>query len=99
MRPAGDVSLALLDAARVLATPEQAPTLQELAAHAQVGVDAARRTVQNMTRAGRLRKVRERRVAHRNRPVAEYAPGGQEAEHRAGHGWVDVARCVAGWAR
>lgn len=100
MRPAGDVSQALISAAHALVTPERAPTLRELAAHAQVGLDAATVTVKNLNRSGRMQKVRERRVAYRNRPVAEYAPATtQEIEHRAGHGWVDLGRCLQGWAR
>ena len=102
-RPAGsvgDVGQALMSAAHALATPERAPTLRELAAHAQVGLDAANATMKNLSRAGRMQKVRERRVAYRNRPVAEYAPAAApELESRAGHGWVDLGRCLQGWAR
>jgi hypothetical protein len=47
MRPAGEVRLALLNACRQLATPERAPTLQEIAAKACVGFAAARNTVPN----------------------------------------------------
>lgn len=73
MRPAGEVRLALLKAARELTTVEQSATLLELAKHSQVGFMAARRTVDNMRRAGVLQVVRTRRVDYRNRPVAEYA--------------------------
>lgn len=73
MRPAGEVRLALLKAARELTTPERSPTLHELACHSQVGFLAARRTVDNMRRAGVLRVVRTRKVDYRTRPVAEYA--------------------------
>ena len=76
MRPAGEVRMALLGACAALATAEQGATLQELAARACVGVDAARRTVSNLKRAGVLCVLRERRVAYRNRPVAEYVPAG-----------------------
>lgn len=71
-RPVGDVRKALLDAAIALATQEQAPTLQELAQRACVGIKAARVTVSNLKRCGALAIVRERRVAYRNRRVAEY---------------------------
>lgn len=102
-RPAGsvgEVGQALISAAQALATPERAPTLRELAAHAQVGMDAAAATVKNLSRSGRMQKVRERRVDYRNRPVAEYAPAaGQVPAHRAGHGWVDLGQCLHGWAR
>ena len=73
MRPAGDVSQSLLAAVDRLMTPERAPTLQELAAATQVGVDVASSTLKNLTRAKRLCIPRTRRVEYRNRPVAEYA--------------------------
>lgn len=83
-RPAGqfgEVHQALLAAARELATPDRAPTVAELAAHAQVGHQAALNTVKNMRRRGQLRIVRTRRVAHTTKPVAEYAPAdGTQAE-------------------
>lgn len=74
MRPAGEIRLALLQACAALATPERAPTLREIAAHAQVGLSAAESTITNMRRAGVLRQVRERKVDYRSRPVAEYVP-------------------------
>lgn len=106
-RPAGEVSLALLRSAAQLATPERAPTMRELAHHAMVGVEAANVAVKNLKRSGRLVPVRLRQVRHRTRPVAEYAPApdptyddqviGDDSRH--GAGWVDLGRCVAGWAR
>lgn len=101
-RPAGsvgEVRQALLFAARALVQPHCAPTLQDLAAQAQVGRVAAMNTVKNMVRAGDLVIVRRRWVAHSAKPVAEYAPANAPAECRHGHGWVDLGRCVAGWAR
>lgn len=74
MRPRGDVALALLGAAREMATGSQAPTLVELAAQSQVGYDAARRGVDNLRRAGCLEIARTRVVEYRTRPVAEYVP-------------------------
>ncbi|MBF9263920.1 hypothetical protein [Paracidovorax cattleyae] len=76
MRPAGEVRQALLQACQALVTPERAPTLREIAARAQVGLQAAEATITNMRRAGVLRVVRQRRVDYRNRPVAEYVPAG-----------------------
>lgn len=73
MRPSGEVRQALLNAALELTTPDQAPTLAELAARSQVGIEAARRTIDNMVRSGAMVIVRTRRVSYRNRPVAEYA--------------------------
>ena len=96
MRPQGEISRALLGAARELCTAEQCPTLPELAAHAQVGYDAAMTTVKNMTRYGRLRIVRTRNVAYRNKPVAEYAPAEEAADQEAG--FVDLGRVInAAW--
>ena len=106
-RPPGEVSLALLRSAAQLATPERAPTMRELAHHAMVGVEAANVAVKNLKRSGRLVPVRLREVRHRTRPVAEYAPAPDttfdhqviEDDSRQGEGWVDLGRCVAGWAR
>lgn len=95
MRPAGEITLALLDAARSLRTEERAPTLAELAAHAQVGYAAANNTVKNLKRRGRLRIVRTRRVAYVNKPVHEYEPVEPGAE---GAGFVDLGQIIsAAW--
>lgn len=96
MRPPGEIHLALLTAAHDLFTPERAPTLTELAHRAQVGNEAARRTVENMSRLGKLRKVRDRRVPYRNRPVAEYAPA--ELVEDNNKGFVDLAEVVSVWS-
>ena len=74
MRPAGEIRQALWSAACELATTSHAPTYRELAAHAQVGLDSARHTLDNMRRSGELQVARLRRVDYRNRPVAEYVP-------------------------
>lgn len=94
MRPVGEISLALLGAMQELRTPEQAPTLRELALHAQVGIDAAERAVTNMKRHGRVRIVRTRRVEYRNRPVAEYEPAASVNE---GAGFVDLGDVMSAW--
>lgn len=97
MRPPGEISLALLGAARELCTPDQCPTLAELAAHAQVGYDAATSTVKNLKRHGRLRIVRTRAVAYRNKPVAEYAPANDDTP-ADGAGFVDLGQVIsAAW--
>ena len=72
MRPLGEVSQPQFEADLEQSTPERSPTLLELAKESQVGFMAARRTVDNMRRAGVLVVVRTRRVEYRNRPVAEY---------------------------
>lgn len=95
MRPAGEIRQALLASARELFTQDRAPTMAELAHHAQVGKQAARRTVENMHRHGALRKVRDRRVPYRNKPVAEYAPPDLLDEQPGG---VCLSDVVSAWA-
>lgn len=79
MRPAGEIRKALLDACVALASevqdPAHGPTLREIAHRACVGLDAAKDTMKNMARAKVVHCVNERKVAYRNRPVAEYRPG------------------------
>ena len=86
-------------AAKEQVQPHRGPTLLELASAAQVGRVAAMNTVKNMVRDGELQIVRRRWVAHAAQPVAEYAPADAPEDCRGGHGWVDLGRCVAGWAR
>lgn len=73
MRPAGEVSQALLQAVERLWTPGKGPTLREIAEAAGVGVAAASQTIKNMRRYHRLAICGERCVPGRNRPAAEYA--------------------------
>lgn len=101
MRPAGEIRQALLRAASELSTTlpvDRGPTLQEIATWAQVGVAAARRTVDNMTRAGQLRCISARRkVTYRNRPVAEYRPA--EPQTSACDGEQALSTALAAWTR
>lgn len=100
MRPTGtigEVRQTLLQAARELAQPHRAPTLTDLAVHAQVGRVACMNTVKNMVREGDLLIVRRRWVAHCAKPVAEYAPADCADEIRRGHGWVDLGQCICAW--
>ena len=94
MRPVGEISLALLGAMQELRTPEQAPTVRELALHAQVGIDAATETVKNLRRHGHVRIVRRRRVDYVNKPVAEYEPASSVNE---GAGLVDLGDVMSAW--
>lgn len=99
-RPAGEVRQALLQACEQLVTPERAPTVRELAQAACVGLDVARRTLDNMRRAGQVAIARHRRVSYRNRPVAEWAPGVAWAGgigHGAGSG--ALAAVLQSWGR
>lgn len=71
-RPSGEISLALLRAVEELQGPDRCPTAREIATHAKVGFAAAKASIGNMRRAGRLHQARLRRVSYRTRPVAEY---------------------------
>lgn len=99
MRPAGEIRQALMVAARELARPEQrrGPTLLEVAQHAKVGADAARRTMDNLRRAGDLVIVAERSVDYRNRPVAEYLPADLVPQHT--QGFVELGDALSLWGR
>lgn len=78
MRPAGEVHLALLQAAHAIraerASTGQGATLLELVHRSQVGYKVARALVPKLSARGQLTKVGERKVPYRNRPVAEYVP-------------------------
>ncbi|MBC7620901.1 MAG: hypothetical protein H7293_18270 [Candidatus Saccharibacteria bacterium] len=110
MRPTGEISLAMLQAAHTIkrerAASGQGPTLAEMVARAQVGYKAARATVANLKRAGHLEIVGQRRVPGRNRPVAEYSPVVRATEPKVlsvedvqGGGWVDLSDCLSTWNR
>jgi len=106
MRPASDTHLALLQAAHAIkaerAATGQGATLLELVHRSQVGYKVARALVPKLKERGQLQMVGQRQVDYRNRPVAEYLPTDVQStdiEPRAGHGWVDLSRCVQGWAR
>lgn len=94
-RPPGAVRLALLAALAELWTAERGPCLRELAARACVSRVAARATLANLVRAGVVRVVRLRRAPWRNRPVAEYEPGGQAP----GDGPAAVDAVLRSWTR
>lgn len=97
MRPAGEIRQALALACEQLATPGSGCTLRELADAARVGVDACRRAVDNMRRAGVLVKVGERRVSYRNRPVALYAPVAQRPAANDADGCAGLAQALRAW--
>ena len=73
MRPAGEISLALLKAVERLWTPERGPTLAELAEATGWPKSIASQTLKDMKRYGRLLICGDRKVPGRNRPAAEYA--------------------------
>lgn len=99
MRPAGEIRQALLQACESLLAQSQdgrAPTLREMAAEARVGLEAARRTVENMTRYGVLVVPRTRRVPYRNRPVAEYVPAAMAGQASAAND-AGMAQLLRAW--
>lgn len=111
MRPAGEVRLALIQAAREvvaeLGQPGRGATLAEMVARArvetgqcvlQVSLREARNLVPKIKASGALQIVGERRVDYRNRPVAEYAPPSEDGV-TVGAGWVDLGNCMADWVR
>jgi hypothetical protein len=75
MRPTGEVRVALRNAAQALATErEQGATWRDMAQHACVARQHARRTVINMARAGELRATGSVRVPGACRPMTPYLP-------------------------
>lgn len=99
MRPAGDVSLALLKACAELATADRGPTLEELAAHAQVARGAACSTLKNLVRYEHLRIPRTRKVGYRNRPVAEYELVPSPHVRDSDVGIIPLTALLATWGR
>lgn len=105
MRPAGEISLALLKAARDLARQvdgqRKGATLAELAARACVSKEVATDRVKKLKSRGRLEKVGERRVAYRNRPVVEYAPAVELSieDVQVMTGPAVLGNCLQNWIR
>lgn len=103
MRPAGEVRLALIQAAqdivREIGQPGRGATLAEMYTRAQVGSDCARNLVPKIKKAGDLCIVGTRRVDYRNRPVSEYAPAAAASANEIEQGWVDLGNCMADWVR
>jgi hypothetical protein len=104
MRPAGEVHLALLQAAHAIraerASTGQGATLLELVHRSQVGYKVARALVPKLSARGQLTKVGERKVPYRNRPVAEYVPTDMveaSTEPVIGAGWVNLGDALQHW--
>jgi hypothetical protein len=100
MRPAGEISQALLQAARDIAQEGRGATMWELAARACVSRDVATDRVEKLKSRGHLQQVGERRVDYRNRPVAEYAPplDVHDGIHVMSGGAI-LGQCMADWVR
>lgn len=77
LRPAGEVRMALRDAAQALRNEARVATWRDLAQRAQVGFAVAQATVENMARCGELRRVGPVRVAHSRRPMVGYVLAAQ----------------------
>lgn len=78
--------------------------LCDLAAATQVGYQPALKTISRCVASGVLVKAGKERRAHSKNWVTLYdvAPEPDPADtkdSRHGHGWVDLGRCIAGWAR
>jgi len=113
MRPAGQVRLALIQAAREIAAeigaPNRGATLAEMwrpctgrygVGVMQVSHREARNLVPKIKAAGQLSIVNQRRVPYRNRPVAEYAPCNDEVSRMPMRAdWLNLGACMSDWAR
>lgn len=88
-RPRGEIREVL-----ALALGSCVGNTRELAMRTGVGITAARRTLDNMCRAGDATVVREDRIPGVKRPVPVYGPGGPVAP--SGPNW-DLVTCWAQW--
>ena len=73
MRPAGDVTVAVMAAARVMAKVGGG-TYIDLAQHARVSREAAQWSVKNMARRGELLVVARKRMKGAAKPLHVYVP-------------------------
>lgn len=96
-RPQGEVRAAVLAAIR-----ERGPLpMREVAHAAQLSYADAKRTVSRCVQAHQLVVAGREKREHSTSWVQLYdiAPPPPDIEPRHGHGWVDLGRIVAGWAR
>lgn len=101
--PPVSVSKLILSAIPELKTDEVAPSVRDLEQHLsgplglKLGEKTVENTVKNLTRSKRLRIVRTRSVAYRNKPVAEYdvAP----PTHAAPAADDGLARVLSAWVQ
>lgn len=97
MRPRLEIRSALASAARELVPAMGAVTWRELASHACVGWDVARRTVDNMARAGELVALGPKPVPGSNRPMTAYGLPGAAPAQAPSH--MELAGVFSTWAR
>lgn len=81
-RPRGEVRQVLANATRELvrSSPHGGITWSQAAAHAQVGADVARVTMQNMARSGELSRVGALCTKEAKRPMTLFAPAPAEPD-------------------
>jgi len=96
VRPPGEIRQALASAAVALASERGAVTWRDMAERAGVGYLAARRTVENMERAGALQPVGYAKRPHARRWMRLYEPSGNWATQTTG---ADLAGVMSGWGR
>jgi hypothetical protein len=96
-RPAGEIRQALASAAERLAQEVDGVTWRDLAAAAQVGCLAARRTVENMARAGDLEVIGSTKRAHSRRWMKLYAPAPKRESNFATSSTSALDGVVRGW--
>lgn len=96
MRPRGEIREALFEVAEQFAARRCAASWRSLAEGAQVGYDAARRTVENMVRAGELEHVGSEKPEGSAVKIGLYAPVPSDASRLAVQ---DLAQITQGWIR
>lgn len=97
MRPQGEVRSAVLAVIR-----ERGPLpMRDVAHAAQVSYQDAKNTLKRCVQAQQLVVAGRERREHSTSWVQLYdiAPPATEIEPRHGHGWVQLGRIIAGWAR
>lgn len=101
MRPQGEIRAALGSAAHALAAEQGSATWRDMAVRAGVGLQAARRTVENMERGGALQSVGFEKRPHSRRWMKLYAPSTNFATATTAPGGADdpLASVVKAWLR
>lgn len=103
--PPVSVSKLLLSAVEAMKTDDVAPSVRDLELHLsgtlglKLGPKIVENTVKNLKRHGALRIVRTRRVAYRNRPVAEYDVVPPQAQATEANNDDGLARVLSAWVQ
>ena len=99
MRPAGEIRQALESAAQALAAEHGSATWRDMAERAGVGFLAARRTVENMARAGALQPMGFEKRLHSRRWMTLYAPAANFATAATAPNGCPLAGVLQSWLR